>query len=232
MRPLAPHMWLLLVQVDVGSGTVVVGVLTVSVGSEGAGAVLGAGAVSASGVGWLASSWWYLRDRDIIGITEVASSRVSNVGVTTLVEVTVGRGGRVLPEASTVRMAVLLMVGPGGVTVTTRVVGVWVLVLDSLVDAVPMFLMISASSETPALTDWLVELVELLEDEIEVFNVVLAVVLRVVVSTAEVWGPPCMKKLGEMLIGWALQSQPATTGPAPLMWTSLDDMLLTRPITV
>lgn len=109
-----------------GSGTVVVGVLTVSVGSEGAGAVLGAGAVSASGVGWLASSWWDLRDREIVGIAEgeVASSRVSNVGVTTLVEVTVGRGGRVLPEASTVRMVVLLMVGPGGVTVTTRVVGV------------------------------------------------------------------------------------------------------------
>lgn len=50
MRPLAPHMWLLLVQVGVGtgSGVVVLGVLTVSVGSEGAGSVLDAGAVSAS----------------------------------------------------------------------------------------------------------------------------------------------------------------------------------------
>jgi hypothetical protein len=48
MRPLAPHMWLLLVQVGVGFGTVVVGVLTVSVGSEGVGSVLGAGAVSLS----------------------------------------------------------------------------------------------------------------------------------------------------------------------------------------
>ena len=54
--------------------------------------------------------------------------------------------------------------------------------LDSLVDAVPMFLMMSASSETPALTEWLVEL---LEDEIEVVNVVLAVMLAVVVSTTE-----------------------------------------------
>lgn len=126
MRPLAPHMWLLLVQVDLGSGTVVVGVLTVSVGSEGAGAVLGAGAVSAARVGWLASSWWDLRDRDIVEIAdgEGASSRVSSVGVTTLVEVMVGRGARVFPEASTVRMVVLLMVGPGGVIVTTRVVGV------------------------------------------------------------------------------------------------------------
>jgi len=133
IRPLAPHMWLLLVQVDVGVGStmVVLGVLTVSVGSEDAGSMLGAGAVSVSWVGLLTSSWWDLRDRDIVGITEgeVASSRVSSVGLassgaTTLVEVTVGRGGRVLPEGSTVRTVVLLMVGPGGVTVTTRVVGV------------------------------------------------------------------------------------------------------------
>jgi hypothetical protein len=55
-------------------------------------------------------------------------------------------------------------------------------VLDSLVEAVPMFLIISASSDTPALTVWLVEL---LEDEIEVVSVVLAVVLVVVVSTTE-----------------------------------------------
>ena len=48
--PLAPHMWLLLVQVGVDSEMVVLGVLTVSVGSEGVGSVLGAGAgaVSAS----------------------------------------------------------------------------------------------------------------------------------------------------------------------------------------
>ena len=114
-----------------GSTMVVLGVLTVSVGSEDAGSMLGAGAVSVSWVGLLTSSWWDLRDRDIVGITEgeVASSRVSSVGLassgaTTLVEVTVGRGGRVLPEGSTVRTVVLLMVGPGGVTVTTRVVGV------------------------------------------------------------------------------------------------------------
>ena len=54
--------------------------------------------------------------------------------------------------------------------------------LDSLVDAVPIFLMISASSDTPALTALLAEL---LGDEIEVVNVVLAVVLVVVVSTTE-----------------------------------------------
>ena len=156
IRPLAPHMWLLLVQVDVGSGMVVLGVLTVSVGSEGAGSVLGAGASPASWVGLLASSWWDLSDRDIAGITEgeLDSSRVSSVGLassgaTTLVEVTVGRGGRVLPDASTVRTVVLLMVDPGGVTVTMCVVGVWV--LDSLIDAVPALLMISASSDTPGL---------------------------------------------------------------------------------
>jgi hypothetical protein len=133
---------------------VVLGVLTASVGSEGAGSALDAGAVSASWVGLLASSWWDLSDRDIVGITEgeLGSSRVSSVGLasfgaTTLVEVTVGRGGRVLPDASTVRTIVLLMVGPGGVTVTTRVVGVWV--LDSLVDAVPALLMMSTSSDTP-----------------------------------------------------------------------------------
>ena len=158
MRPLAPHMWLLLVQVGVGtgSGVVVLGVLTVSVGSEGAGSVLGAGASPASWVGLLASSWWDLSDRDIAGITEgeLDSSRVSSVGLassgaTTLVEVTVGRGGRVLPDASTVRTVVLLMVDPGGVTVTMCVVGVRV--LDSLIDAVPALLMISASSDTPGL---------------------------------------------------------------------------------
>ena len=97
-----------------------------------------------------------------------------------MVEVTVGRGGRVLPDASTVRTVVLLTVDPGGVTVTMCVVGVWVLV--SLVDAVPALLMISASSDTPGLMPWLVEL---LADEVEVVNVVLAVVLRIVVSTIE-----------------------------------------------
>ena len=83
-----------------------------------------------------------------------------------------------LPDASTVRTVVLLMVDPGGVTVTMCVVGVWVLV--SLVDAVPALLMISASSDTPGLMPWLVELLE-----VDVVNVVLAVVLRVVVSTTE-----------------------------------------------
>ena len=83
-----------------------------------------------------------------------------------------------LPDASTVRTVVLLMVDPGGVTVTMCVVGVRV--LDSLIDAVPALLMISASSDTPGLMPWLMELLE-----VEVVNVVLAVVLRVVVSTTE-----------------------------------------------
>lgn len=60
------------------------------------------------------------------------SSRVLSVGLassvpTILVEVTVGRGSMVLPEGTTVRMVVLLTVGPGGVTVVTCVVGLRVL---------------------------------------------------------------------------------------------------------
>lgn len=39
-------------------------------------------------------------------------------------DVTVGRGGSVLPDGSTVRIVVLLTVDPDGVTVTTVVVGV------------------------------------------------------------------------------------------------------------
>ena len=131
MRPLAPHLWLLLVQVGVGSGVVVLGGLTVSLGSEGAGPAAEDGGAAASWVGLLTKSWWDLSDRESVGIAEEegASSRVSSVGATTLVEVTVGRGGRVLPEGLTVRMVVLLIVGPGGVTVTTLVLGVWVLSL-------------------------------------------------------------------------------------------------------
>jgi hypothetical protein len=91
---------------------------------------------------------------------------------------------------------VLLMVSLGGVTVTTFVLGVWV--LDTLVVVVePILFMISASLETPASIDWLLELLEVEEEdedeeedvdvdedkvELEV-EVVLAEVLRVVVST-------------------------------------------------
>jgi hypothetical protein len=97
----------------------------------------------------------------------------------------VGRGAMVLPEGSTVRIVVLLTVCWGGVTVTTCVLGVCV--LDSLVVVVdePMLFMISASLETPASIDWLLELLGLEdEDEVEVeVEVVLVEVLRVVVST-------------------------------------------------
>jgi hypothetical protein len=127
---------------------------------------------------------------------EVGSSRVSSVelaasGATNWVEVTVGRGAMVLPEGSTVRIVVLLTVCWGGVTVTTFVLGVWV--LGSLVVVVdePMLFMISASLETPASIDWLLELFELEdedEDEVEVeVEVVLVEVLRVVVSTTGAW---------------------------------------------
>jgi hypothetical protein len=132
---------------------------------------------------------------------EVVSSRVSSVGLgvsgaTIWVDVTVGRGAMVLPKGSTVRTVVLLMVSLGGVTVTTFVLGVWV--LDTLVVVVePILFMISASLETPASIDWLLELLEVEEEdedeeedvdvdedkvELEV-EVVLAEVLRVVVST-------------------------------------------------
>lgn len=139
-------------------------------------------------------------------------------------EVTVGRGGSVLPEGSTVRIVVLLTVGVG-VTVTTLVLGVWV--LGSLVEVADAAdLMRPASSETPGLTDWLLEL---LGDEIEE---AFADVLAVVVSTMGACGACGMKKLGEMLMGWELQSQPATTAPALLVWMSFDGMLFTRPMTV
>jgi hypothetical protein len=127
---------------------------------------------------------------------EVGSSRVSSVelaasGATNWVEVTVGRGAMVLPEGSTVRIVVLLTVCWGGVTVTTCVLGVCV--LDSLVVVVdkPMLFMISASLETPASIDWLLELLGLEdEDEVEVeVEVVLVEVLRVVVSTTGTCGP-------------------------------------------
>jgi hypothetical protein len=123
---------------------------------------------------------------------EVDSSRVSSVelaasGATNWVEVTVGRGAMVLPEGSTVRIVVLLTVCCGGVTVTTCVLGVWV--LDSLVVVVdePMLFMISASLETPASIDLLLEPLGLEDEdedgvELEV-EVVLVEVLRVVVST-------------------------------------------------
>jgi hypothetical protein len=133
---------------------------------------------------------------------EVVSSRVSSVGLaasgaTIWVDVTVGRGAMVLPEGSTVRTVVLLTVSCGGVTVTTFVLGVWV--LDSLVVVVdePMLFMISASLETPASMDWLLELLEdededeeevEVEDEVELeVEVLLVDVLRVVVSTTGPW---------------------------------------------
>lgn len=91
---------------------------------------------------------------------EVDSSRVFNVdsapsGPTILVDVAAGEGAMVLPDGSTVRTTVLLMVGPGGVITTTFVEGVWVLVF------IPTLFKSSAIREASML-------VELLEVEVEV----------------------------------------------------------------
>lgn len=159
---------------------------------------------------------------------EVGSSREFKVGLassgeTILVDVTTGLGGRVLPEGSTVRTVVMSIVGPGGVITVTLVVGLRV--LDSLVIA-PMLFIISASRETSTVLD---VLVELLEVDVEVAA---EEALAVVVSITGACGACGMKKFGEMLMGWELQSQPATTAPALLVRTSLEGMLFTRPMTV
>lgn len=143
---------------------------------------------------------------EVVLTTEVGSSRVScvEVGVTQTMEVVVGGGAIVLPEGSTVRRTVLLIVGPGGVTVTTAVPPLTV--LDSLVEVGTADLMMSASSEMPDLTDSLlellelVELVELLVDEVD-DAVVDVLTLAVVVSMTGACEAPGMKKLGEMLMG-------------------------------
>ena len=117
--------------------------------------------------------------------TEVGSSRVFRVGSapsgpTIWVDVAGGWDVMGLPEASTMRMVVLLIVGPGGVTTTTFVVGVWV--LDVLVLS-PTLFMRSAILEASMLIELLVVEVEVVDDE--VLGVI--VVLKVVVSTTE----PC-----------------------------------------
>lgn len=117
--------------------------------------------------------------------TEVGSSRVFRVGSapsgpTIWVDVAGGWDVMGLPEASTMRMVVLLIVGPGGVTTTTFVVGVWV--LDVLVLS-PTLFMRSAILEASMLVELLVVEVEVVDDE--VLGVI--VVLKVVVSTTE----PC-----------------------------------------
>jgi hypothetical protein len=87
----------------------------------------------------------------------------------------------VLPEGSTMRTVVLLIVGPGGVTTTTFVVGVWM--LDVLVFS-PTLFMRSAIRETSMLVELLVVDVEVVDDE--VLGVI--VVLKVVVSISEACG--------------------------------------------
>jgi hypothetical protein len=116
----------------------------------------------------------------------VDSSRVFSVGSapsgpTILVDVTGGWDEMVLPDGSTTRMVVLLIVGPGGVITTTFVVGVWV--LDVLV-FVTAPLMRSAIREMSMLVELLVVEVEAVDDE--VLGVI--VVLKVVVSITEAGG--------------------------------------------
>lgn len=124
---------------------------------------------------------------------EVGSSRVFSVasapsGPTSLVDVTGDSDAIVLPDGSTVRIVVLLIVGPGGVTTTISVEGVWV--LDVLV-FIPTLFMSSASRETSMLVELLEVGVEDVEDEVLEALEVLEV-LEVVVSTPEACGPCAM----------------------------------------
>lgn len=126
---------------------------------------------------------------DVLTI-EVGSSRVFSIVSTPLVstsfvDVTDGLGAMVLPDGSTVRTVVLLIVGPGGVTTTIFVDGVWV--LDVLV-FIPTLFISSASRDTSMLLELLEVDVEVVDDELlEVLEV-----LKVVVSTTEACGPCAM----------------------------------------
>lgn len=162
---------------------------------------------------------------------DVGSSRVLRAGVasgsTTLVEVTVGRGASVLPEGSTVRTVVLLIVSRGGVTVAMPLDGE--VVLEVVVVSWAALLMRSARFETAGAAEEEELLVELVDVELGVCEMLVVVVS---IATMGDCGPCPMKKLGEMLIGRELQSQPATRVPALLGCRSLAGMLLTKPITV
>lgn len=128
----------------------------------------------------------------------VGSSRVFRVvstplASTILVEVLGGWDKMVLPEGSTVRNLVLLIVGPGGVTTTTFVLGTWV--LDVLI-FVARFPKRSAIREASTLAELLVveeegeavgDGVELVGDEVLAALAVI-VVLKVVVATTGACG--------------------------------------------
>lgn len=122
---------------------------------------------------------------------EVGSSRVFSIVSTPLVstsfvDVTGGLGAMVLPEGSTVRTVVLSTVGPGGVTTTIFVEGVWVLVF------IPTLFMSSASRETSMLVELLEVDVEVVDDEVVDDEVLEVEALRVVLSTTEACGPCAM----------------------------------------
>jgi hypothetical protein len=143
-------------------------------------------------------------ERDVV-LTAIGvdSSRVFSVvstplESTILVDVTDGWGETVWPEGSTTRKVVLLIVGPGGVTTTTFVVGVWVLEVLVFIPKFPKRSAIREASMMAELLDVEVKVVdeegEAVGDGVElVGNEVLAalaviVVLKVVVSTTGAWG--------------------------------------------
>lgn len=97
------------------------------------------------------------------------SSRVLSVasapsGPTILVDVTDGLDEMVLPEGSTVRKVVLLIVGPGGVTTTIFAVRMWVVDVTAMV-FVPMCPKSSAIREASMLAELLLVEVEVVDDE-------------------------------------------------------------------
>lgn len=155
-------------------------------------------------------------------LTEGSSRVLSEaLGSANWVEVTVGRGLTGLPEASTVRRVVLWMVGPGGVMTVVTLERVEVLeALDFSSAALLKMSTIFEASTLVMLDEVLVVEVEL---EVEV------VVDSMPVVGDSMTGACGMKKFGEMLIGWALQSHPGTTA---VVGKSLDGMLLTKPMTV
>ena len=108
---------------------------------------------------------------EVVVLTAIGdgSSRVFSVvsaplGPTILVDVLGGWDEIVLPEGSTVRKAVLLIVGPGGVTTTIFVVRMWVVDVTAMV-FVPMCPKSSAIREASMLASLLLVDVEVVDDE-------------------------------------------------------------------
>jgi hypothetical protein len=108
---------------------------------------------------------------EVVVLTAIGdgSSRVFSVvsaplGPTILVDVLGGWDEMVLPEGSTVRKAVLLIVGPGGVTTTILVVRMWVVDVTAMV-FVPMCPKSSAIREASMLASLLLVDVEVVDDE-------------------------------------------------------------------